>query len=67
LRMRALPLSAIYRLSAASSATLLGAFNRARAAGAPSPPNPAVPLPATVWMMPSEVTLRIRLLSLSAM
>ena len=38
----------------------------ARAAGPPSPANPAVPSPATVAMMPSGVTRRIRCCPVSA-
>ena len=62
-----LPLnSVIYRLPAASRVKPNGAFNAALAAGPPSPEDPAVPLPAKVEIAPADVTLRTRLLALSA-
>src|SRR5665213_3234972 len=43
-----------------------GVFNSAAVAAPPSPVWPAVPLPAMVDMIPELVTIRIRLLVLSA-
>src|SRR5438132_666514 len=56
------------RLPAVSTATPDGAPSLALVAGPPSPEKSAyTPLPATVEMIPPGVTLRIRLVSLSAM
>ena len=62
LRMRLLPLSAINKLPAASTATPLGRKSWALVASPPSPPKPPLPpLPATVVMMPVlAVILRMR-------
>ena len=54
-------------LPAPSTATPLGRLNRAWTAEPPSPPNPVRPVPATVLIVPDASTLRIRLLSISAM
>src|SRR5260370_15821490 len=43
-----------------------GEFSWAALAGPPSPLNPACPVPAIVWDMPSAVTLRMRCLPRSA-
>ncbi len=66
LRMRLLPVSAMYRLPAESTATPSGPFNSALVAGPLSPLKPCVPFPATVVITPFE-TLRMRLLPVSAM
>src|SRR5260370_1327859 len=71
-RTRRLLKSEKKRLPAASIATPKGRHNRAAVAGPPSPaklpglPKPAGPLPATVLIVPAGLTLRIRLLSISA-
>ena len=49
------------------NATSYGVRSRAEVAWPPSPVFPAVPVPATVEMMPAGVTLRILLLPESAM
>jgi len=56
-RMRLFPLSAMYRLPAASTATPLGSFNEAAAAGPPSPEYPQTPFPATTRSIPDGRTL----------
>ena len=66
LRMRALPLSAITRFPTASTPTAPGEFREAPVAGPPSPEKPSTPLPATVVIMPSVLTFRIRLPRISA-
>src|SRR5262249_57417908 len=66
LRMRALPVSALKRFPALSTATALGPVNCALMAGPPSPEDPGEPLPASVVMIPSEETLRMRGFSESA-
>src|SRR5437016_802664 len=66
-RIRLLKVSAIKRFPEASTATPIGRFNAAEAAGPLSPENPAVPLPANVMITPDADTFRIRLLPLSAM
>src|SRR5437764_334599 len=50
-----------------STVTVLGTFIVAKVAAAPSPVVDAVPVPATVVMIPDVSTLRILLLPLSAM
>src|ERR1039457_1120884 len=65
LRMRLLEESAMYRLPAESIATPSGTFSAALVADPPSPENPAVPLPATVVILPPD-TFKTRLLRLSA-
>src|ERR1700683_507561 len=66
-RIRLLYLSAMKIFPEASTATPEGLFNDAEVAGPPSPDKPAVPLPATVVMIPLAETFRIRLLPESAM
>src|SRR2546427_10119795 len=51
------------RFPALSTATELGPDSWALMAGPPSPEKPCEPLPATVVMIPSEDTLRIRAVS----
>ena len=58
LRTRLPPNSAMYRLPAASTATPNGVLSCAPPAALPSPPKPAVPLPAAVLMVPFVATLR---------
>ena len=48
-------------------ATFAGQMSRAAVAGPPSPLKPCTPVPATVVMIPSGLTFRTRLLSVSAM
>jgi hypothetical protein len=52
---------------AASTAMAIGVSNIAAVACPPSPAKSAVPLPATVVMMPLAETFRIRLFPVSAM
>ena len=59
LRMRLLPESAMYKFPVESIATPTGDISWALVAGPLSPRKPAVPLPATVVMVPLE-TLRMR-------
>ena len=70
LRIRLLPVSAMYKLPAESKAMANGLDNCALVAEPLSPPKlpgyPAGPLPATVVTTPPE-TLRMRLLPVSAM
>src|ERR1039457_3865884 len=61
-RIRLFIRSAMKRLPALSTATSLGWFSSAAVAGPPSPLKPAVPLPATVLIVPAAVTFRMRLL-----
>src|ERR1035438_2339925 len=67
-RMRLLPASTMNRFPDASTATSLGAHTAAEGAGVPSPEKPAVPLPATVVMMPpcplAPVTVSVTLIVL---
>lgn len=65
-RMRWLKVSARKRFPEESNAIPSGCLNSASVAGPPSPENPDDALPATVLMTPEVSTLRIRLLSLSA-
>src|ERR1035438_437679 len=65
LRTRRLPVSAMNKLPAESTATPQGLLNSALVAGPPSPVKPDVPFPATVLITPFE-TLRMRLLKVSA-
>jgi hypothetical protein len=58
--------SAIRKLPSGRTARLKALFSSARVAGPPSPEKPAVPLPATVVMIPLEETFRIRWLPTSA-
>src|SRR5215475_695119 len=58
--------SAMYRRPETSAAAAAGE-RHACVAGPPSPQNQAVPLPATVLMMPSAVTFRSRALTGSEM
>ena len=55
------------RLPSASTATLDGPLSWAAVAGPPSPLKPPIPSPATVLMIPAELTLRMRWLKVSAM
>src|ERR1035441_2918214 len=55
------------RLALVSSAIAYGKFREALVAAPPSPAKDALPLPATVVIMPFALTLRMRLLSESAM
>jgi hypothetical protein len=57
----------MYMLPLASNAMPAGMSNFADVAAPPSPENPAAPVPATVEIVPPVVTLRTRLLLLSAM
>jgi hypothetical protein len=57
-RMRPFPVSAMIRLPCASTARLSGRSSAAAVAGPLSPPEPAVPLPATVVMMPDSASIR---------
>src|ERR1022692_977423 len=66
-RIRWLPVSAMNRLPKASTATPYGTLSCASVAGPPSPLNPAVPVPATVVIIPPADTFRIRWLPASAM
>src|SRR5438552_17933212 len=59
--------SAMNRLPVASAATPWGAPRDALVAGPPSPEPALLPLPATVLIIPSRVTFRIRWLPRSAM
>ena len=54
-------------MPALSTTTPRGRFSCADVAGPPSPLSPAVPLPATVLMLPSAATLRTRWLFPSVM
>ena len=65
LRTRWLPLSTTNMVPPASTARPPGKFKEARVAWPPSPLNPAVPVPATVVMLPAVSTFRIRWLSRS--
>ncbi len=65
-RTRLLPVSAMIRFPALSNVRRCGWLNSALVAGPPSPEDPAVPLPATVVMMPLLSILRIRLFRESA-
>src|SRR5579883_321353 len=67
LRTTWLDVSAMYRLPLPSSAMPCGVNRSALVAAAPSPAYPAKPVPATVVIVPSAATLRIRLLLVSAM
>src|SRR6185437_9760153 len=67
LRTRLFVVSAMNRLPPESSATSVGLLRPALVAGPLSPEKPATPFPATVLMMPSGVTLRMRWLPVSAM
>jgi hypothetical protein len=68
MRIRLLNVSAMNRLPAASSAMPQGRCSEAAVGSPPSPPKPALPLPATVAMLPvAGSTTRIRWLSVSAM
>ena len=58
--MRLLPVSAMYKLPAASAAMPKGPLSEAELAGPPSPPKPADPLPATVVMMPVTASTRLQ-------
>src|ERR1041385_2197327 len=66
-RTRLLPVSAMMRLPAPSTATPEGWYSVPLVAAPPSPEWPWAPLPATVVMMPAGESLRIRLLPASAM
>ena len=57
----------MYRLSKLSTARPLGELSRAAVGTPPSPLKPAVPVPATVVIVPSASTLRTRWLLASAM
>ena len=59
--------SAMYIDPSGPNATSYGVLSRAEVAGPPSPLLPAVPVPATVEMVPPGVTWRILLLPESAM
>src|ERR1035441_2764037 len=65
-RIRLLPVSAMYRLPAGSTATPPGSLSAAPMAGPPSPQNPVYPFPATVMIVPPD-TLRIAVSNVSAM
>jgi len=65
-RMLWLPLSAMKRLPALSTAIPVGLFSRAATAGPPSPLKPVSPVPATVVMVPEGSTRRIRSFRVSA-
>src|SRR5881397_4049039 len=67
LRMRLLLADGMSSVQGLSTATPLGPASWALMAGPPSPEEPCEPLPATVVMIPSEETLRMRLLLASAM
>jgi len=60
LRMRPLPASAMYRFPAASIASPAGPLSRAEVAALPSPPNPLLPMPATVVIVPVSRNLAAR-------
>jgi hypothetical protein len=64
--MRLFPVSAIRNPPPANAATRAGALSAALVAAPPSPPNAAVPVPATVAMIPLADTRRMRLLPVSA-
>src|ERR1022692_2440677 len=66
LRTRPLLLSAMYIFPDASTATQTGLLSCACLAGPPSPPQPAVPFPATVVMFPPGANFLTVLLSGSA-
>src|SRR5438552_1157649 len=66
-RIRLLRESAKKRFPAPSTATPVGKHSRAEVAGPPSPLKPKLPFPATVVIVPSGVTSRIRWLKVSAM
>ncbi|MEA2442884.1 MAG: hypothetical protein QOJ12_176 [Thermoleophilales bacterium] len=65
-RTRWLFVSTITKPPSLATARPIGSFSCAEVAGPPSPLKPAEPIPATVVMTPFGATLRIRLLSLSA-
>ena len=65
-RIRLLTVSAIRKPPSGSEATPCGAASCALVAGPPSPKEPADPVPATVVIVPSAATLRMQLLSASA-
>src|SRR4051812_37171948 len=65
-RTRELFKSEMYRFPSESTATAQGLNSSALVAGPPSPKNPAVPLPATVVMIPLAPTFRTLLLPGSA-
>ena len=68
LRMQAAPVSAMYTLPAASTATPRGAFSRSAATGPAKVQALAAPVPpAKVEIVPSVATTRMRLLPESAM
>src|SRR5215207_2307568 len=65
-RTRALPLSPTTYPPPSSASIEVGYLSSAAAAGPPSPREPACPVPATVRMIPSGPTRRMRWLSVSA-
>src|ERR1035441_6872004 len=65
-RIRLLQVSPMKMFPDASMAIAEGVHNDAEVAGPPSPEKPAIQLPATVAIAPSEVTFRIRLFPVSA-
>src|SRR5262245_11322821 len=65
-RIRSLPASAISTLRSGASETPSTLLSAAPSAGPPSPEKPAVPLPATVVIVPVGETRRTRLLLESA-
>jgi len=69
MRIRPLPLSAMYTFPERSTFTSDGLLSSAAAAGPPSPEKQQLksPFPTTVSMIPSVVTFRMRALPLSAM
>ena len=66
LRIRALLKSAIRKPPSAVAATAVGEWIWAAVAGPPSPLKPAVPVPATVVIIPAAETFRMRSLYMSA-
>ena len=67
LRTSLLPESATHRFPKMSKASARGAFSWAADAGPLSPVEPAVAVPAMVLITPAGVTMRMRLLEVSAM
>jgi len=59
-RTAPLPVSATHTVPSGAAQTSAGASSRASVAGPPSPAQPARPVPAIVWMVPSGSTCRTR-------